>query len=102
PTPYGMAAAERLSADLAQAGLTIASGMARGIDTAAHKSALAAGGDTIAVFGCGVDNVYPAENRKLADELASKGLLLSEFAMAAPAYPQNFPVRNRIISGMSA
>src|SRR5436305_1697672 len=75
---------------------------ARGIDTVAHKSALAAGGDTIAVFGCGVDNVYPAENRKLADELASKGLLLSEFAMAAPAYPQNFPVRNRIISGMSA
>jgi DNA processing protein len=102
PTPYGVAASERLSADLAQAGLTIASGMARGIDTAAHKSALAAGGDTIAVFGCGVDNVYPAENRKLADELAAKGLLLSEFAMGAPAYPQNFPVRNRIISGMSA
>ena len=102
PTPYGVAAAERLSADLAQAGLTIASGMARGIDTAAHRSALAVGGDTIAVFGCGVDMVYPAENRKLADELATRGLLLSEFPMNAPAYPQNFPVRNRIISGMSA
>ena len=102
PTAYGIAAAERLAADLAQAGLTIASGMARGIDTAAHKSALAVGGDTIAVFGCGVDVVYPAENRKLAEELADKGLLLSEFPMCAPAYPQNFPVRNRIISGMSA
>lgn len=102
PTPYGVAAAERLSADLAQAGLIIVSGMARGIDTAAHKSALAAGGDTVAVFGCGVDMVYPAENRKLAEELATKGLLLSEFPMCAPAYPQNFPVRNRIISGMGA
>jgi DNA processing protein len=102
PTTYGVVATERLSADLAQAGLTIVSGMARGIDTAAHKSALATGGDTIAVFGCGVDNVYPAENRKLADELVAKGLLLSEFPMSAPAYPQNFPVRNRIISGMSA
>lgn len=102
PTPYGTAAAERLAFDLAQAGLTIASGMARGIDTAAHKSALAAGGDTIAVFGCGVDVVYPAENRKLAEELSVKGLLLSEFPMSAPSYPQNFPVRNRIISGMSA
>jgi DNA processing protein len=102
PTIYGVAAAERLSADLAQAGLTIISGMARGIDTAAHKSALAVGGDTIAVFGCGVDMVYPAENRKLAEDLSTKGLLLSEFPMCAPAYPQNFPVRNRIISGMGA
>jgi len=101
PTPYGVAAAERLSADLAQAGLTIVSGMARGIDTAAHKSALAAGGDTVAVFGCGVDVVYPAENRKLASEIAQKGLLLSEYPMGGPAYPQNFPTRNRIISGMS-
>jgi DNA processing protein len=102
PTAYGTAATERLSADLAQAGLTIVSGMARGIDTAAHKSALGVRGDTIAVYGCGVDNVYPAENRKLADELATNGLLLSEFPMSVPAYPQNFPVRNRIISGMSA
>jgi DNA processing protein len=101
PTAYGIAATERLSPDLAQAGLTIASGMARGIDTAAHRSTLAIGGDTIAVFGCGVDLVYPAENRKLAAEITAKGLLLSEFPMSSPAYPQNFPIRNRIISGMS-
>jgi DNA processing protein len=102
PTAYGVAAAERLAADLSQAGLCIASGMARGIDTAAHRAALAQGGDTVAVFGCGVDEVYPAENRKLAEEIASKGLLISEYPMCTPAYPQNFPVRNRIISGMSA
>jgi DNA processing protein len=101
PTPYGAAVAERLAADLAHAGLTIASGMARGIDTAAHKGALAASGDTIAVLGCGVDVVYPSENRKLAAELAVKGLILSEFPMGAVAFPQNFPIRNRIISGLS-
>ena len=101
PTPYGLAVAERLSADLAHAGLTIASGMARGIDTAAHKGALAAGGDTVAVLGCGVDVVYPSENRKLAAEIAAKGLIISEFPMGATAFPQNFPIRNRIISGMS-
>jgi DNA processing protein len=101
PTAYGIAATERLSPDLAQAGLTIVSGMARGIDTAAHKSTLEIGGDTAAVFGCGVDLVYPAENRKLANQIAEKGLLVSEFPMGSPAYPQNFPIRNRIISGMS-
>jgi DNA processing protein len=102
PTAYGVAVTEKLAADLARAGLTIVSGMARGIDTAAHKGALAAGGDTVAVLGCGVDVVYPSENRKLAAELAGKGLLVSEFPMGAPAYPQNFPIRNRVISGMSA
>jgi len=102
PTPYGLAASERLSADLAHAGMTIVSGMARGIDTAAHKGALAAGGDTIAVFGCGVDVIYPSDNRKLAAELAAKGLIVSEFPMGTTAFPQNFPIRNRIISGMSA
>src|SRR5271157_4116209 len=101
PTPYGLAVTERLSADLAHAGLTIASGMARGVDSAAHKGALAVGGDTIAVLGCGADVVYPSENRKLAAELAVKGLIVSEFPMGTVAFPQNFPIRNRIISGMS-
>ena len=101
PTPYGLAVAERLSADLAHAGLTIVSGMARGIDSAAHKGTLAAGGDTVAVLGCGVDVVYPAENRKLAAEIATKGLIVSEYAMGSTAFPQNFPNRNRIISGLS-
>lgn len=102
PSPYGVAATEKLAADLANAQLTIASGMARGVDTAAHKAVMAARGNTVAVLGCGVDLVYPAENRKLASELAEKGLILSEFPMGAPPYPQNFPIRNRIISGMSA
>src|SRR4051794_20478162 len=101
PTPYGLAVAERLSGDLAHAGLTIASGMARGIDTAAHKGALARGGGTVAVLGCGVDVVYPQENKKLAAEIVAKGLIVSEFPMGAVAFPQNFPIRNRIISGIS-
>ena len=101
PTPYGLAVAERLSADLAHAGITIVSGMARGVDTAAHRGALSAGGDTVAVFGCGIDVIYPTENKKLASEIAAKGLLISEFPMGAVAIPQNFPIRNRIISGMS-
>jgi DNA processing protein len=100
-TPYGSAVAERLSADLAHAGLTISSGMARGIDTAAHKGALAAGGATIAVLGCGVDVVYPSENRGLMADLARKGLIVSEFPMGTTAFPQNFPIRNRVISGIS-
>jgi DNA processing protein len=101
PTPYGIAATERLAADLARAGLTIVSGLARGIDTAAHRAALAEDAETVAVLGCGVDVLYPADNRKLYDEIGRKGLLVSEFPMGAPAYPQNFPIRNRIISGLS-
>jgi len=101
PTPYGVAVAERLSADLAHAGLTIVSGMARGIDTAAHRGTLSVGGDTVAVLGCGVDVVYPSENRKMMTEIAARGLIISEFIMGATAFPQNFPIRNRIISGMS-
>jgi DNA processing protein len=102
PTPYGLAVAERLAGDLAQAGLTVVSGMARGIDTAAHKGALTAGGNTVAILGCGVDVVYPSENRKLAADLAVKGLLVSEFPMGSTAFPQNFPIRNRIVSGLGA
>lgn len=105
PTPYGVAAAERLSGDLARAGMTIVSGMARGIDTAAHKAALAAAlgteAPTVAVLGCGVDVVYPSENRKLAVEIAARALIVSEFPMGATAFPQNFPIRNRVISGLS-
>jgi DNA processing protein len=102
PTAYGTTVAARLAKDLAGAGLAIASGMARGIDTAAHRAVLEAAGNTIAVFGCGVDEVYPAENRKLAEQIAVSGLILSEFPMATPPYPQNFPIRNRIIAGISA
>jgi DNA processing protein len=102
PTPYGLAVAEKLSGDLARAGLIIISGMARGIDTAGHRGALAAGGKTIAVLGCGADIVYPSENKKLATEIVAKGLVLSEFPMGSVAFPQNFPIRNRIISGISA
>ncbi len=101
PTAYGLAVTERLSGDLARAGLTITSGMARGIDTAAHRATLAAAGNTIAVLGCGCDLVYPSENRKLAAEIVERGLMLSEYPMGAPAFPQNFPVRNRVISGLS-
>lgn len=101
PTPYGLAATERLSGDLAKAGLTIVSGMARGIDTAAHRAALSENGETVAVFGCGVDVVYPPENRRLYDQIVDRGLLVSEFPLSMPAYPQNFPIRNRIVSGLA-
>lgn len=101
PTAYGKAAAYKLSRDLAELEVCVVSGMARGVDTAAHRAALDVGGKTIAVFGCGVDMTYPAENRDLASEIADTGLVLSEFALGTPAYPQNFPLRNRIVSGIS-
>lgn len=101
PTPYGKAVAERIAADLTRFGLVIVSGMARGIDTAAHEGALSVGGGTVAVFGCGLNHVYPAENRKLAERIAQQGVILSEFPFETPAHPQNFPIRNRLISGMS-
>ena len=101
-TAYGKAVSQKIAAELCAAGVTVVSGMARGIDTAAHEESLQASGGTIAVFGCGLDLVYPTENRKLAARIALDGLLLSEYPFGSPAYPQNFPVRNRIISGLSA
>jgi DNA processing protein len=102
PTPYGSGMAERLACDLAVQGLVIISGMARGVDTASHRGAIAAKGKTIAVFGTGVDVIYPKENSRLAEQiLALGGALISEFAMGTFAAPQNFPIRNRILSGMS-
>ncbi len=103
PTPYGTGMAERLATDLAVRGLTIISGLARGIDTASHRGAVAAKGKTIAVFGTGIDIVYPKENTRLADQiLALGGALISEFPVGSAPTPQNFPIRNRIISGMAA
>jgi len=102
PTPYGSGMAERLACDLAAQGLVIISGMARGVDTAAHRGAIAAKGKTIAVFGTGVDVVYPKENSRLSEQiLALGGALISEFHLGTFAAPQNFPIRNRILSGMS-
>lgn len=101
PSTYGKTVAHKLARDLAALEICVVSGMARGIDTAAHRGALEAGGNTIAVFGCGVDVVYPAENKQLAQEIANSGLVLSEFPMGSPSYPQNFPLRNRVVSGIS-
>ncbi len=102
PTPYGLGMAERLSQDLANCGLVIISGMARGIDSIAHKGAVMARGRTIAVFGTGVDIIYPRENRKLSEQILELGgALVSEFPLATGPTPHNFPLRNRIISGLS-
>lgn len=102
PTPYGTGMAERLAADLSRQGLCIISGLARGIDSAAHRGALAANGKTLAVFGTSVDVVYPKENSRLADQILNTGgALISEFPLGTFAAPQNFPIRNRIISGLS-
>jgi DNA processing protein len=103
PTPYGSGMAERLSTDLAARGLVIISGMARGIDTASHRGAIAAKGKTVAVLGTGIDVMYPKENTRLAEQIvALGGALISEFPVGTFPAPQNFPIRNRIISGMSA
>jgi DNA processing protein len=102
PTPYGTGMAEMLARDLAAHGLVILSGMARGVDTAAHRGALDAKGKTVAVWGTGIDVIYPKENKRLAEQiLESGGAILSEYPMGTFPAPQNFPIRNRILSGMS-
>jgi DNA processing protein len=100
-TPYGLEVAETLAADLAARGVTIVSGLARGIDTAAHRGALRVGGRTVAVLGSGVDVVYPPENGRLAEEIATRGALLSQFAPGTPPLPHHFPTRNAVIAGLS-
>jgi DNA processing protein len=100
PTGYGLNCAERLAEDLAARGLAVTSGLARGLDAAAHRGALRAG-TTYAVFGSGLDFVYPKENRGLADSVVENGAIISEFPLGTPPSPQNFPIRNRIIAGMS-
>lgn len=100
-TPYGRAAAAELAQGLAAAGVTIVSGMARGIDGVAHKAALEVGGRTIAVLGSGLDNLYPPEHRKLAGQIAESGAVLSDYPLGTRPESGNFPPRNRIISGLS-
>ncbi len=100
-TDYGVQTTLRLSRDLAAQGITVVSGMARGIDTAAHRGALACQGMTVAVLGSGLERIYPAENRKLFHEIARHGAVISEFPLHAEPEAHHFPMRNRIISGMS-
>jgi DNA processing protein len=102
PTPYGNQMAERLGRDLAQRGLVVGSGLARGIDACAHKGALSApDGGTVGVLGCGIDVIYPKENKKIFAEIEQRGVIVSEFPMGTFPAPQNFPIRNRMIAGMS-
>lgn len=102
PTPYGNQMAERISRDLAARGIVVVSGLARGIDASAHRGALGApAGATIGILGCGVDVVYPKENRKIFEEIRERGAVVSEFPLGTFPAPQNFPIRNRIIAGMA-
>jgi DNA processing protein len=101
PTAYGVAVAEKIAGDLARSGIIVVSGLARGIDSSAHRGALSAGGLTVAVLGCGVDVVYPRENQRLWQEIVNSGAVVSEFPPGTAPQPWHFPVRNRIISGLS-
>lgn len=100
-TPYGLTVAERLSAELAARGVTVVSGFARGIDTAAHRGALAAGGRTLAILGSGADVIYPPENRALVSRVVAQGALVSQFPMGTPALAAHFPLRNRTIAALT-
>jgi DNA processing protein len=101
PSAYGRAVSERLSYQLAARGVTVVSGLANGIDAAAHRGALRAGGRTIAVLGCGLDVNYPAGNRKLREKIVCSGAVITEFPFGTKPLPGNFPKRNRIVSGLS-
>lgn len=100
-TPYGVNVAEQLARQLSSTGLAIVSGLARGIDSSAHHATLAAGGTTIAVLGTGIDVVYPRSNLRLFRRIAEQGVIVTELAPGTPPKPEHFPVRNRIISGLS-
>ncbi len=100
-SPYGISTTSRLARELSDNGIAVVSGMARGVDTAAHRGALSGGGRSIGVLGCGVNVIYPAENRSLFAEMADKGALVSEFPLGTKPLAENFPRRNRIISGIS-
>lgn len=100
-TPYGKQVAEEIAAHLARSGVTVVSGLARGVDALAHRAAIQAGGRTLAVLGCGVDRIYPPENRQLAEQICQHGAMLSDYAPGTAPDAANFPPRNRIISGLS-
>jgi DNA processing protein len=101
PTSYGKEATRHIVGELAQRGITVVSGLAVGIDTVAHQAALEAGGRTIAVQGCGLDRIYPADNRKLAHQIVAQGALMSDYPRQTRPHKDNFPPRNRIISGLA-
>jgi len=101
PSHYGRQVAEKLGRELAQHGVTVVSGLARGVDTFAHKGALEGGGRTLAVLGCGIDVHYPPENRKLYDVISAQGAVISEFSLGVEPLAMNFPKRNRVVSGLA-